>query len=171
MARNVEIKARVTDFSSIRAQLARLDGRKVHELVQVDTFFNAPSGRLKLREFGDGTAELILYHRADQSGPKLSDYERVACENPKELGRALAKVLGIRGVVRKKRQVTLIDRTRVHLDEVEGLGSFVELEVVLHDEEPTSVGEQVARDLLGKLGIPESCLLPVAYIDLMEDPE
>lgn len=171
MPRNVEIKARVADLSRIRARLADLGGQNTHELVQVDTFFNVPNGRLKLREFGDGTAELISYHREDQSGPKLSCYERVACENPKRLSKALAKVLGVRGVVRKRRQVTLIGRTRIHLDEVENLGSFVELEVVLNDEELVSKGEQVAQDLLVELGIPGSCLLAMAYIDLLENAD
>jgi predicted adenylyl cyclase CyaB len=169
MARNVEIKAKVSDLSLPRARLAKLNGQDSYSLSQIDTFFNAPLGRLKLREFGDGAAELISYHRADQSGPKLCDYERVACKNPKELGKTLAKSLGIRGVVIKKRQVTLIGRTRVHLDEVEGLGSFVELEVVLDRDEPVSVGERVVADLLRELGIPQSCLRSAAYIDLLEE--
>lgn len=148
-----------------------LNARDTRELQQTDTFFHTPRGRLKLREFGDGTAELISYHRADQSGPRLSEYERVACDNPKALFRMLANSPGVRGVVRKKREVALIDRTRVHLDEVEGLGPFVEIEVVLADAETVSAGERIAEELLRELGISRSSLVSTAYIDLMEHPE
>ena len=81
MARNVEIKAKVPDLSLLKARRVKLNGHDTHELRQTDTFFHAPRGRLKLREFGDGTAELISYHRADQSDPKLSDYQRVTSAN------------------------------------------------------------------------------------------
>ena len=168
MPRNVEVKAMTPDLSLVRSRLREMSCRDQYELRQTDTFFNALRGRLKLREFDDGSAELIFYERADQSGAKLSNYERVPCGNPMAIRQALAKALGVRGVIKKHREVTLIGRARVHLDQVEGLGSFVELEVVLEDGEPVSIGESIAERLLQELNIPRSALVSGAYIDLLE---
>ena len=168
MSRNVEIKATIPDLSLVRARLVELNYQDRHELHQTDTFFIVPVGRLKLREFGNGTGELIYYERSDQPGAKLSEYERVPCENPTAMRTALTKALGIRGVVKKRREVVIVDRTRIHLDLVEGLGSFIELEVVLDDGEPIATGERIAEDFMGQLAIPYSALRSGAYIDLLE---
>jgi len=80
----------------------------------------------------------------------------------------LATVYGIIGVVRKRRTVRMVDRTRVHLDDVEGLGTFVELEVVLGDDEPAESGAAEARRLMAALGIQEDQLVSRAYIDLLQ---
>jgi adenylate cyclase class IV len=82
----------------------------------------------------------------------------------------LAAALGVRGEVRKRRELVLVGQTRVHLDVVEGLGTFVELEVVLEAGQSDADGEAVARALLRELGLGEADLLPVAYIDLLEGP-
>ena len=63
----------------------------------------------------------------------------------------------------------MIDRSRVHLDEVRGLGSFLEIEVVLGDGDTAAEGERIARELLAALGVPESALVAHAYIDLLEE--
>jgi len=125
-------------------------------------------GRLKLREFADGTGELIFYERPDQPGPKLSQYDRSPCPDALAVLRALSAALGVRGVVKKRRHVVLVGNTRIHLDEVEGLGSFVELEVVLRDSDSVSAGERTVADLLRALGIPVSSLISGAYLDLLE---
>ena len=169
MARNVEIKARASDPAVIQRRVEALGALAVGELTQTDTFFNATDRRLKLREFGDGTAELISYVRDDQCGPKLSNYLVMIVSDPDRLRSVLAHTLGVRGVVRKRRTLLLLGQTRIHLDEVEGLGTFIELEVVLRDDQPDSEGERVARDLLEKLAIPPSDLVARAYIDLVED--
>ena len=139
-------------------------------LGQTDTFFVVPRGRLKLRQFSDGSGELIFYERSDQAGPKESSYSRYACPEPKAVAAVLGQALGVRGVVEKRREVFMIGRTRIHLDEVRGLGSFLEIEVVLDDGEAAAGGEQVARELLAALGVPESALVARAYIDLLEEP-
>jgi len=79
----------------------------------------------------------------------------------------LARALGVRGVVDKRRELFMIGRTRVHLDEVHGLGHFLELEVVLGDAEPAAGGEREAHELLAKLGVPAAALVAPAYIDLL----
>ena len=137
------------------------------DLIQDDTFFACSNGRLKLREFADGRGELIHYARNDEAGPNLSDYLITPVADPKVLRETLSRALGIRGRVRKRRRVYLFGRTRIHLDEVDGLGSFVELEVVLDDGETPDAGQQEATRLMERLGIPRAQLVEGAYLDLM----
>jgi len=166
--RNIEVKARIDSLSDVRARLITLPCHGEHHLYQTDTFFHVVRGRLKLREFADGTGELIFYERPDQPGPKLSQYDRSPCPDALAVLRALSAALGVRGVVKKRRHVVLVGNTRIHLDEVEGLGSFVELEVVLRDSDSVSAGERTVVDLLRALGIPVSSLISGAYLDLLE---
>jgi predicted adenylyl cyclase CyaB len=168
MARNIEIKARVEALEDVRTRALSLAAGPGGTLSQADTFFVVPEGRLKVREFSDGTGELIAYDRPNIPGPKASTYSRHACQNARTLCETLARVLSVRGVVRKVREVVLIGQTRVHLDTVEGLGTFVELEVVLSDGESAEHGEQIARDLLRALQIAEDSLVAEAYIDLLD---
>jgi len=168
MARNVEIKARIADLAAIRARVALLSTQPSELVNQTDTFFAVPKGRLKVRAFQDGSGELISYERANNAGPKESVYTRVACRDAWSLAQALQRVLSVRGVVAKQREVFLVGRTRVHLDRVERLGCFVELEVVLAPAEPVEDGDREARELLRLLEIPDHALLAEAYIDLLE---
>jgi predicted adenylyl cyclase CyaB len=169
-ARNIEIKARLSDLPRLRARVASLAPAPPEVLEQTDTFFVVPRGRLKLRQFADGAGELIFYERPDHAGPKESSYVRYACHEPAALAAILGRALGVRGIVEKRREVFMIGRTRTHLDEVRGLGSFLELEVVLDDGEAGAEGEHVARELLAAFEIPESALVAHAYIDLLEEP-
>jgi adenylate cyclase class IV len=123
---------------------------------------------LKVRELHDGTGELIAYHRPDTPGLRQSVYTRCPCDDAKALCDTLSRVLPVRGVVRKEREVVLIGQTRLHLDTVEGLGTFVELEVVLSDGESSEHGEHVARDLLRTLQLSDSSLIAEAYVDLLD---
>jgi adenylate cyclase class IV len=168
MARNVEIKARVDDLDAIRRLAIALAQRPPELIPQIDTFFVVPHGRLKVREFADGSGELIAYDRADQSGPKASSYSVVSCADAKALCAVLTRLVGVRGRVVKRRELFLVGRTRVHLDEVARLGTFVELEVVLRDEESIEDGQREARELMHRLGIAPESLVPGAYVDLLE---
>jgi len=168
MARNIEIKARIPDLATIRAKAAALASGPMEIIDQIDTFFVVSQGRLKVRAFSDGSGELISYERTNQQGPKESVYTRVACEDARMLSQALSSVLFVRGIVAKRREVLLIGRTRVHLDRVEDLGCFVELEVVLAAGESVEQGHREAHELLRSLEIPERALVAEAYIDLLE---
>ena len=170
MAVNVEIKARIADLTRVRDRASRLASGPSQIIVQTDTFFVVPSGRLKVREFADGSAELIGYERADRTGPKTSSYARASCPDGHSLVDALSRALRSRGVVKKRRELFMVGRTRIHLDEVEGLGSFLELEVVLAPGESVESGMREARDLLTALDVPDSALIAQAYIDLIERP-
>jgi len=168
MNRNVEIKARVSDLAPVRKIAEQLADTGPTVLEQEDTFFRCSNGRLKLRCLrGSPQAELIFYRRADLAGPKESQYVIYRTSDPKGLLAILSGALEIRAVVRKRRTLYLIGPTRVHLDEVEGLGQFIELEVVLQDGQSASEGIAIAHDLMAKLGIPQDQLVEKAYIDLL----
>jgi predicted adenylyl cyclase CyaB len=167
-ARNVEIKARVADPSALRARVAALGTEPPVIIGQHDTFFSTTHGRLKLRRFADGTGRLIFYERDDIIGPKTSTYSMATCPDARAFEAVLTRALGVRGVVEKRRELFMIGRTRVHLDDVRDLGHFLELEVVLGDSKPIADGEREAHDLLAKLGVPPAALVAPAYIDLLE---
>jgi predicted adenylyl cyclase CyaB len=168
MARNVEIKARISSVAALVARVAALADAGPTTIAQDDSFFHCAAGRLKLRVFADGRGELIAYQRSDSAGPKLSDYLRVPVAEPAALHDALARACGLRGRVVKQRTLYLVGATRVHLDVVEGLGHFLELEVVLRDGQTVAEGEAVAHELLAALAIPPAQLVPQAYVDLLE---
>ncbi len=168
MPRNVEIKASVANPARLRELALALGDGPGQLIEQKDTFYNAPHGRLKLREFGDGRGELIAYSRPDREGPKTSSYVISRTADPDSLNAALTSALGVRGVVAKKRTLVLTGRTRIHLDQVEGLGDFMELEVVLADDETETEGQRVAEGLMKQLEIEAGALMEHAYIDQLE---
>lgn len=169
MPANVEIKARIPSIEALlpRARALPDVSAPPEHIFQDDTFFGAPSGRLKLRVFGDGTGELIAYERPDAEGPKVSDYAIAKVADPAALREVLARACGVRGRVIKDRTLVLAGQTRIHLDRVEGLGAFLELEVVLRDGQSAADGTAIARGLLAALGVPDDALVRGAYLDLL----
>ncbi|MEN4920777.1 class IV adenylate cyclase [Achromobacter spanius] len=167
MARNVEIKARVDSLAAIEPLAAALSGQEPVFIDQDDTFFACANGRLKLRAFADGSGELIFYQRADDSGPKESFYVISPTDAPDSLREALTLAYGAAGRVKKHRTLFMAGRTRIHLDRVEGLGEFLELEVVLREGESAHAGMEEARTLMAGLGVGPEQLLSGAYVDLM----
>lgn len=167
MPRNIEIKARVPDLAAIESRARALATEPVADLVQDDSFFRCARGRLKLRQFADGSAELIAYERPDASGPKTSTYLRTPVVQPEGLRAALAAACGLVGRVRKQRRLVLAGRTRIHLDRVEGLGDFIELEVVLRDGEAECDGVDEAEAVMTRLGVRPEWLVQGAYLDLL----
>jgi predicted adenylyl cyclase CyaB len=167
MARNVEIKARIDRIGSVFAKAAALADEGPIEIVQDDTFFACKNGRLKLRVSSPDEGQLIFYRRADQREPKESFYLISSTTTPDTLRKSLSLAYGQVGRVRKNRIVFLAGRTRIHLDRVEGLGDFLELEVILEDGEAVAAGEAIARDLMHRLDILPDQLIEGAYIDLL----
>ena len=166
MARNIEIKARIDSVEALRRRVAPLADSGPSEIEQDDTFFVCPAGRLKLRMFADGSGELIFYRRADRQGPRESFYVRTPTAAPDSLRETLSLAYGQAGRVRKHRTLYLIGRTRVHLDAVERLGDFLELEVVLREGEAAEAGVQEAHELMQRLGVQPVQLIDRAYVDL-----
>lgn len=171
MARNVEIKARIASVDAVEPLAAALATAGPTLIAQDDSFFRCANGRLKLRAFADGTGELIFYQRPDQPGPKLSAYQLVPTAHPGPLRDALAAAHGLAGRVVKQRTLYLAGRTRVHLDRVQGLGDFLELEVVLRDDETVEAGQREAEALLERLGVRPDQLIEGAYVDLLAAAE
>jgi predicted adenylyl cyclase CyaB len=172
MARNVEIKARIASVAALAGKVAEIADSGPTIVVQDDTFFRCETGRLKLRRFSDDSGELIYYRRPDRQGPKESFYLRSHTTEPLAMKEALTLAYGKRGRIKKRRTLFLVGRTRVHLDIVEQLGDFLELEVVLEEKEPPESGIHEARQLMQRLGIQPAQLVEGAYIDLLEqEPE
>jgi adenylate cyclase class IV len=167
MARNIEIKAGIDSVESLMQPAAAIADEGPVAIRQDDTFFNCGTGRLKLRAFSAAEGELIFYRRADQQGPKESFYLRSPTSTPEVLRESLALAYGIAGRVKKQRILFLAGRTRIHLDRVEGLGDFLELEVVLDEGESAAAGEREAFELMRKLGVDRLRLIDVAYVDLL----
>jgi predicted adenylyl cyclase CyaB len=167
---NIEIKARVRDFEQIRSRADKMSDAPVEIIPQEDIFFNVEKGRLKLRILAPDQSQLIFYTRPDQEGPKRSDYHISLSPDPQNLKRVLELAYGVRGVVRKTRYLYLVGQTRIHLDDVEGLGQFMELEVVLDGRQSDDEGQKIAEDLMSTLGVERADLIDGAYMDLLEKP-
>lgn len=164
---NVEIKARCTRPELIRnillahgAEFKGLDN-------QTDTYFHVANGRLKLRE-GNIENNLIFYTRSNQPGPKSSHFQLVKINDATGLKEALTNACGIKMVVRKKREIYYIGNVKFHIDEVPGLGSFVEIEAgnILAEKTEAELLEQ-CRFYLKEFGIVEEDLLPESYSDML----
>jgi adenylate cyclase class IV len=167
MARNVEWKARVRDLQGQLCRAEALAGSPPELMEQVDTFFPVPRGRLKLRQLAPDRGELIFYERPDLAGPKQSIYSLVPTDQPAALKDLLGRALGVRGEVRKRRRVYLVGQSRIHFDEVEGLGCFLEVEVVLRPVQSAGDGERLAAELRRALAVRDEDQVAGAYIDLL----
>nr|CAD7464029.1 unnamed protein product [Timema tahoe] len=114
-----------------------------------------------------GDAELIFYDRSDGDGPKLSEYKKCNVPNGSQLEAVLKDALGSKGVVSKTRQLFMVGQTRIHIDAVEGLGNFMELEVMLLEDQLIEDGQEIAYSLMSKLGVNKEDLIAGAYMDLI----
>jgi predicted adenylyl cyclase CyaB len=164
--RNLELKSRCADLDAVLRRAEALGARDAGVLVQCDVFFSAPGARLKLRALGDGRGELISYRRPDAVEVRASEYRVYETADPSGLTAVLRDALGEAGMVRKRRRLFLYRHTRIHLDEVEGLGTFVELETVmtgLTDEAGRAELDSVAAALALR---PED-RVGEAYVDLL----
>jgi len=167
--RNIELKARDPEPGRT-LELALAAGAEDHgELVQRDTYFSRARGRLKLREQDGADAELIQYRRADAADARESEYRRVPAADAAALREALDAALGTLVVVEKRRRLLLSDGVRIHLDDVQGLGSFVELEGVAAPGSDLGPERDKVEHLRGTLEIGEERLVSQSYSDLLLD--
>jgi homotetrameric cytidine deaminase len=171
MARvNVELKAFDRDPDATASRCVNLGAADAGLLSQRDTYFAARRGRLKLRvEEGALGGELIAYRREDDAEPIESGYVVAAVAAPEELAEALDASLGTVVVVSKRRRLFLWEGVRIHLDEVDGLGSFVEFEAVLPDAGDLATAHAKVDRLRTELGITDDALVAVGYSDLLID--
>ncbi len=166
MAVNVEWKARSRHPERQRGLAEQLSDQPPEILEQADTFFPVPTGRLKLRQLGPDRGELIFYQRSDSAGARESVYSLVPTSAPGSLRDLLAGCLGVQAVVRKRRLLCRFGPARIHCDEVEGLGAFLEVEVVLLPGQPAEEGQRLARWLQHQLEVQDDDLIGCAYADL-----
>lgn len=173
---NLELKVKVEParLDAIQDHLAST-GTRLHSMQQRDTYFAVPHGRLKVRQIvpdaGYPTAELIAYSRPDQTGRRWSTYHRVPVdpEQAPSLIAALIATVGLRRVVAKQRLVGLLQRTRVHLDRVDGLGAFIELETMIEAGERDAAAAAELAEIAATIGIdPERDeIVAGSYADLL----
>lgn len=165
-ATNIEIKARARGLEGLEQMLVDRGAKRIGEDHQVDTYFEVARGRLKWRR---GTIEnaLIHYSRDDQSGPKHSRVHLVL--NPsREVLALVSAALPVRCVVDKRRVILFLDNVKVHLDRVEGLGSFLEIEAIDRDGSRTLAElENQCRSLMAILGVRDQDLMTSSYSDML----
>lgn len=164
----VELKARVDDLASVRSRLNHLKAEAIGVFHQIDTYYVVPEGRLKLREIvGEADAELIYYEREDIPAPKRSSVFILRIPQPHAFKRIITKILKVKGVVNKVREIFRYEGVQIHLDKVESLGHFVEFERV------TSANLEQQKDdvskierLISELNIAHGNLVKLSYSDL-----
>ncbi len=169
--RNIELKARLRDLHGARAVARSVATKLLAPQHQLDTYFHCTTGRLKLRQIDGQSAQLISYSRPDLSGPKASDYRLVPVANPETLKAALVAALGIRAVVEKQREIVLCHNVRIHLDDVVGLGRFIEFEAVLGPDVDDSAGRDQVDRLIEQFGLKPADLLLGSYGEMHELPQ
>jgi homotetrameric cytidine deaminase len=165
---NVELKAVDPDPEATVARCLALGATDRGELHQTDTYFLVRRGRLKLRS-DESAAELIAYRRPDHPEATESAYVLAPVSEPAAVAEALDSALGTTVVVSKRRRLFLWEGVRIHLDEVEGLGSFVEVEAVLPDAGDLDAAREKVARLRSELGIADDALVAVGYADLLLD--
>jgi predicted adenylyl cyclase CyaB len=165
--RNIELKARLADYAAALRIASAIATKRLGTQHQIDTYFHCHHGRLKLRQIDGLRAELVWYARADQEGPKPSDYQLVPLTNPETLKAALAAALGIRAVVEKRREIFLYHNVRIHLDDVVGLGRFLEFEAVMGREADETTGRALLDSLMQHFAVAPADLLANSYGDMV----
>jgi len=166
--RNIEIKARLADPDQAGEIARQLAGKAGEELVQEDIFFCVPNGRMKLRILKPDYGELIFYQRADEANARVSSYAISVTREPARLLEVLSLSLAPRLIVRKRRELYLVGQSRIHVDSVEGLGSFLEIEYVMRPGEDEAEARRVVHELMTRLNIKDEDLINRAYVDLLE---
>lgn len=173
--RNIEVKTPLEDRAKAEARLEALGARRTWTRKQTDTFFavagSGPGGSgaawLKLREAEGRPPELISYERSTgHSGPRPSDYDVIVIKDPEDWKRLLSRVLPIEAVVRKERTLWIYEHTRIHLDRVEDLGDFLELETVV-DEIPHAEAREESERVINALALDPAAFISVPYKDLL----
>ena len=167
---NVEIKARLADPEAAERRAVSLGARFAGEDRQRDTYYRVPRGRLKLRESSIDGGRLVVYLRPDAASPRRSDYELLPVENVERSRALLQEMLGAEAEVRKIRRIYLLGGTRIHLDAVEGLGSFLEFEAVhaAGDAEAEAAARREVERLLRAFEVRDEDLLAGSYREMIQ---
>lgn len=166
MPSNLELKARITSVRRATRNALTLGARRREVLMQKDTYYSSPRGRLKLREINRRQYEIIYYHRQNIQGNRFSEYQVIPVQKPVDVKKFLGDMLGILCVVQKRRTLFLYKNARIHLDVVRGLGTFLEFEVLVTN------GKRQARALMKELwkafDIQKEAVVAGSYSDFIQ---
>jgi adenylate cyclase class 2 len=167
VARNVEVKVPVPDLAAVRAAALAAGARPSGLERQTDRYYELAGGRrVKLRTRVGGAAELIRYDRPETADVRASDYEITPVRDA-AAGACLVPHGEPLAIVRKRREVLLLDNVRIHLDEVDGLGAFLELEAVVDAAHDDAVCHRQVGTLLGVLGLAGAQPIRASYGELL----
>jgi len=165
MPQNLELKARISSVSEADRIARRLNAQVKGILHQRDIYYKVSQGRLKLRIINNSSAELIFYNRPNKKGSRYSEYFILPVYDAKLTNELCTSAFGQKVVVEKKRRLFLYKNSRIHLDEVRGLGTFIEFEVIVKH------GKRRAQKLLAVLttefGVKPATTVAVSYSDLI----
>jgi predicted adenylyl cyclase CyaB len=164
--RNIELKVRCPDLARAAEAARKLGATRVGELRQLDTYFVVPTGRLKLRETDGKPAELIFYQRANDVASRGSDYYVVPMPEAGQAKAALSLALGVRGELRKRRELWMWQNVRIHLDDVANLGTFLEVEAVVSADADEAVSRERLAVLTRPFDVRDDDRIAVSYCDL-----
>jgi len=165
--RNLELKSRCSDLDEAAARALSLNARDAGLEVQTDTYFRVSSGRLKLREIEGKPAVLIFYERPNAAGTRLSKYHLVGVTDAVAMKALLSDAFGMRRVVAKQRRIWLWQNVRIYLDEVAGLGSFIEFEAVINSEAEEFAAPGQLHELCRAFAISSGDHIAASYADLL----
>jgi len=163
----VELKAKIDNIDKVREKILKLNAEFIGKFHQIDTYFNVPKGRLKLREVeGKPYAQLIYYERENIATPKKSEVFILEISNPEEFKEKTEKILGVKSVVDKVREVYVYRETKIHLDSVKKLGCFIEFEKETLESEIEET-KSFLEKLMKKLEIRWENLIESSYGELI----
>lgn len=167
MPRNLEVKAALPNLAVTRKAVATLGARHVGTEHQVDRYYELEGARrVKLRTIRGGGAYLIRYQRPEHAGVRTSDYEITPVRDA-AAARCLVPKSAPLIVVRKRREIHLLDNVRIHLDRVAGLGTFLELEAVVDATHDDAACARQVEAITHALGVPAGAFIQASYADLL----
>ncbi len=165
--RNLELKARLNSLPDAVRRAEQVATQHVGCQIQQDTYFHCRTGRLKLRTIAGGPAQLVSYARPDRPDAALSRYHLVDVPDAPALEQALNVTLGVWVVVRKRREIYLHHNVRIHLDDVAGLGVFLEFEAVLSPQDDDLVSRTRLDFLSQHFNLSPDDLRHESYSDML----
>ena len=167
--KNLELKSKYANMEKLHRLMFELGAEYQKTMRQIDTYFAVPKGRLKLREIDGETAQLVYYERADESASRYSNYSIVEITDAPGFKQMMTDALGVKAIVDKMRELWIYGNTRIHIDDVNGLGHFVELETVIINQ--TEAEAQAEHHFVKHaLEINDAQIVPVSYSDLIMIP-
>lgn len=165
--KNIELKSACTDLRLAKQKCKQIKAKYKGILNQTDTYFNVNPGRLKMRNVNNRKFELIYYSRIGKGSQMQSDYEIIKLSGDKEIKSILKNTIGIKGIVKKKRELYIYENVRIHLDTVSMLGTFLEFEIVCRNRKDLKEAPRKMNYLKKVFEIKQRNLISKSYIDLI----